>query len=190
MKIERYESPNHGSRGGIKPDMIVVHVSEGYYKSGIEWLCSPKAAASTHFFVSKEGHVAKLVNLNRAAWGNATTYKNAQDLKFYKRSKNPLVNSRPYSANRYTISIECEGFFKTNGGKLTELQEAALIKLIARIIRRVKKIYEIDIPVDTTHIARHCELTPDWKPNCGRGIDTARICEKVKERLEKLEAEA
>jgi N-acetyl-anhydromuramyl-L-alanine amidase AmpD len=184
LKIEKYNSPNHGSRGGIVPDMIVVHTSEGYYKSGIEWLCSTRAQASTHYFVGKEGQVAQLVSLKRAAWGNATTCKSATDPRYYGRSKNALVKARPYSANRYTISIECEGFYSKDGGKLTEKQHKKLSKLIAKIIRRVKKIYGVDIPVDRQHIVSHSELVPFWKPNCGAGIDKERLVKDVQNLLQ------
>ena len=168
-------SPNFGSRGGIIPDMIVLHTSEGYFDSGVDWLCSERSQASTHFFVGKKGQVAKLVNIKNAAWGNATTYKMATDGRYYKKSKNELVSSRPYSANRYTISIECEGIFAKDGGKLTEAQHKAVVKLIKRIIKRVRKVYGTTIPVDRTHIVSHSELAPAWKPNCGTGIDKDRI---------------
>lgn len=186
LKIEKFNSPNHGTRGGMKPDIIVVHTSEGYYESGVEWLCSTKAQASTHYFVGKKGQVAQLVDIQRAAWGNATTVNNPKDGRYYGKSENQLVKKRACSANRYTISIECEGFYKKDGGKLTEEQEKALIKLIAKIIKNVKKVYGVEIPADTLHIARHCELVPAWKPNCGRGIDTDRIARKVKKKLEKV----
>ena len=173
------KSPNFGSRGGVIPDMIVLHTSEGYFDSGVDWLCSPKSQASTHFFVGKKGQVAKLVNIKNAAWGNATTFKNPTDGRYYKRSGNPLVRDRPYSANRYTISVECEGFFSKDGGKLTELQHKALVKLIRRIRKRVQKVYGVEIPLDRVHITSHSDLTPDWKPNCGRGIDIDRILAEV-----------
>ena len=173
------KSPNYGSRGGIIPDMIVLHTSEGYYDSGIDWLCSEKAQASTHFFVGKLGQVAKLVNIKNAAWGNATTFKIATDGRYYKKSKNSLVASRAYSANRYTISIECEGFFSKDGGKLTEEQHRAVVLLIRRIRKRVKKLYGVDIPLDRVHITSHSDLVPAWKPNCGRGIDIDRIIAEV-----------
>lgn len=173
------KSPNFGSRGGIVPDMIVLHTSEGYFDSGVDWLCNPKAQASTHFFVGKKGQCAKMVDLKNAAWGNATTFKIASDGRHYKKSKNELVRSRPYSANRYTISIECEGIFSKDGGKLTEAQHKTVVKLIKKIIKRVKKIYGIDIPIDRTHIVSHSELVPMWKPNCGTGIDKDRIVQDL-----------
>ena len=184
LKFDKYESPNHGSRGGSIPDMIVVHTSEGYYQSGIEWLCSPKAQASTHFFVGKEGQAAQLVNIKRAAWGNATTSKDARDARHYSRSKNKLVRARTASANRYTISIECEGFYSKDGGKLTDKQHKTLVKLIVHIIKRVKKVYGIDIPADRDHIVSHSELVPNWKPNCGAGIDKDRLVRDVQKKLQ------
>jgi N-acetyl-anhydromuramyl-L-alanine amidase AmpD len=168
------KSPNFGSRGGQIPDVIVLHISEGYYDSGVEWLCNPISQASTHFFVAKDGRCAKMVNLNKSAWGNATTYMNKNDKRYYKNSKKKLVNSRPMSANRYTISIEFEGFYR-EGGRLTEEQHRVAVQLILRIRKRVKKVYDYEIPLDREHICSHSELTPLWKPNCGRNIDIDRI---------------
>lgn len=173
------KSPNFGSRGGIVPDMIVLHTSEGYFDSGVDWLCSTKAQASTHFFVGKKGQCAKLVDIKNAAWGNATTFKIATDKRYYKKSKNELVNTRPYSANRYTVSIECEGIFAKDGGKLTEEQHKTVVKLVKRIRKRVKKLYGVVIPIDRKHIVSHSELVPLWKPNCGAGIDKDRIIQDL-----------
>lgn len=176
------KSPNYGSRGGQVPDVIVLHVSEGYYESGIEWLCSEKSQASTHFFVAKDGRCAKLVDLNKSAWGNATTYKVATDKRYYKKSKKKLVNSRPMSANRYTISIEFEGFYK-DGGKLTEEQHKTAVALLIRIRKRIKKLYNFDIPMDREHVCSHSELTPQWKPFCGKNIDIDRLLLDVSKKL-------
>lgn len=168
------QSPNYGSRGGQVPDMIILHVSEGYYDSGVDWLCSNKSNASTHFFIGKKGQVAQLVDIRQSAWGNATTFKNASDSRYYRKSNKTLVNTRAMSANRYTVSIEFEGFYK-EGGQLTEKQHKKAVKLLKHIRKRVKKIYGYTIPMDREHVACHCELTPEWKPFCGKNIDIDRM---------------
>ena len=184
LKIDKSrKSPNFGSRGGQIPDVIVLHVSEGYYDSGIDWLCSPKAQASTHFFVAKDGRCAKLVDLNKSAWGNATTYKVASDTRYYKKSKKKLINTRPMSANRYTISIEFEGFYK-DGGKLTKEQHKTAVSLLLHIRKRVKKLYNYEIPMDKEHVLSHCMLVPQWKPFCGKNIDINKLLIDVNKKLQ------
>lgn len=176
------KSPNYGERGGVKPDMIVLHISEGYYDSGVQWLCNPKSQASTHFFVGKKGQVAQLVDIRKSAWGNATTFKSTTDGRYYKKSKNPLVKARPMSANRYTVSVEFEGFYK-DGGKLTEAQHKKAVSLINHIRKEVKKAYGYEIPLDRTHIVKHCEVAPNWKPYCGKNIDIDRILIDAKAKI-------
>jgi N-acetyl-anhydromuramyl-L-alanine amidase AmpD len=183
LKIDkRRKSPNHGNRGNQKPDVIVLHVSEGYYDSGIDWLCSPKAQASTHFFVAKDGRCAQLVDIEKSAWGNATTYKVSTDKRYYKKSKKKLINTRPMSANRYTVSIEFEGFYK-DGGSLTEQQHKTAIDLLIHIRKQVKKLYNYDIPMDNEHVMSHSALVPQWKPYCGKNIDIEKLLLDVQKKI-------
>lgn len=177
------KSPNFGSRGGQIPDVIVLHVLEGYYDSGIDWLCNPKSQVSVHFVVAKDGRCAKLVDLNKSAWGNATTYKLATDSRYYKKSKKKLINTRPMSANRYTISIEFEGFYK-DGGTLTEEQHKTAVKLLLRIRKRIKKVYNYEIPMNREHVMCHAELVPLWKPYCGKNIDIDKLLIDVNKKLQ------
>lgn len=183
LKIDKSrKSPNYGSRGGQIPDVIVLHVLEGYYDSGIDWLCNPKSQVSVHFVIAKDGRCAKLVNLNKSAWGNATTFKVASDSRYYKKSKKKLVNSRPMSANRYTISIEFEGFYK-DGGKLTKEQHKTAVNLLIHIRKRIKKVYNYEIPMDREHVMAHSEITPCHKPFCGKNIDIDKILLDVNKKL-------
>lgn len=61
-------SPNCGGR--IEPHMIVLHDTAGRLDSGssVSWLCNPKAGASAHFVVERDGSVTQLVDCDRAAW--------------------------------------------------------------------------------------------------------------------------
>lgn len=67
-------SPNHSSRGGADISMIVLHATVGSYDSALGWLCNYVSKASTHYLIRKDGHIARLVYDNRAAWhaGRAT----------------------------------------------------------------------------------------------------------------------
>lgn len=178
MKIKQYKSPNFSSRGGVAPDMIVLHTSEGTFKGGIEWLCRKETEAATHFFVSKKGEVAQLVDIDEAAWGNGTSV-DPNSNKFFGKAKNPLVKARPMNANKYSISIENEGVYAKDGGKLTPEQFKANIELIRFIRSEVKRIYGKDIPISDKNITTHCQITPITKPNCGRGVDLSALVSAV-----------
>jgi N-acetyl-anhydromuramyl-L-alanine amidase AmpD len=164
--LKKWQSPNYNKgRGGWKPDIIVCHISEGYFESGCEWLCNPKAQASAHFFVGRDGRVAQLVDIENIAWGNGTTSK-PKDNRYSGYSNVEAVRLRGGSANNYTISIEHEGKYAQTRGALTEAQTEAAAELIQRIRQDVKRIYGIDIPADRQHIVGHCDIAPRWKPCC------------------------
>jgi N-acetylmuramoyl-L-alanine amidase len=178
MKIKQYKSPNYGERGTVAPDVIVLHTSEGFFQSGIDWLCRPETQASTHFFVSKKGEIAQLVDIKKAAWGNGTSSDPASN-KYNGKAINPLVKVRPANANRYTVSIENEGIYKKDGGKLTPEQFKANVELIRYIRAEVKKIYGKEVPISEKNITTHCRITPATKPTCGLGVDLPALVSAV-----------
>lgn len=73
-------SPNRSTRHGTKIDLLVWHESAGFYKSGVQWLCTPTVRdshgnvlsgpdASCHLFVREDGgEVTQLVPLADKAW--------------------------------------------------------------------------------------------------------------------------
>src|SRR5690349_10918496 len=71
--ITIYKSPNHSSRGGKAPSILVIHATAGGLKGSIDWLCNPANRVSAHYVISKTGQVYQLVDEDRAAWhaGNA-----------------------------------------------------------------------------------------------------------------------
>jgi N-acetyl-anhydromuramyl-L-alanine amidase AmpD len=168
------QSPNWSSRQQMDPDVIVLHVLEGYYDSGIDHLCRKATQAATHFVVGKDGRVAQLVGLRRAAWGNGTDYENPKSNKYNGKSKKKLINSRKANANWFSISIEFEGFYAKDKG-LTEKQHKKAVKLLLHIRKRIKKLYGYYIPLDREHVMAHCEIVPIHKPYCGKNIDIDRI---------------
>lgn len=165
MNIAQYNSPNHMSREGWKPDMITCHICEGTYSGSVSWLCDYKSSVSAHFVVGKNGEVAQLVPMDRAAWANGTSVTKSK-INYYGNSTLSTVRNRKTNANLYTISIEFEGFYAKTGGALTSLQLAAGVELIKYIHNRVLKKYGVNIPFDRQHIVGHCEISPIGKPNC------------------------
>lgn len=164
-KIIQKPSPNQSDRRGWKPDMIVSHITEGNYAGAVSWLCNPVSQASSHFVVSQKGEITQLVPLEMMAWVNGTkTSQSASN--YYGKSKSRLVRDRKTNANYYSIGIEHEGFSYKTGGKLTPEQFKATVWLHKYIMKEVKRIYGIDIPIDKEHLLGHNIIDPIRKPNC------------------------
>lgn len=166
MNIEKKQSPNYTQgRNGYKPDIIVCHITEGAFDGAVSWLTNKQSEASAHFVVSKTGKVIQLVNLEDTAWCNGTSTV-ASDSRYYGKSYIAAVRNRKTNANYCTISIEFEGYSATDKGALPAAQQTAAIELIKHIKSEVKRIYGTDIPFDREHIVGHCDIAPQWKPNC------------------------
>ena len=49
-------------------DKIVIHVTEGAFWGSVRWLQSPRAHASSHYVVARNGRIIQLVHLSDIAW--------------------------------------------------------------------------------------------------------------------------
>lgn len=63
-------SPNAGPRrGGVTPDMIVLHYTAIASAAGArDWLCNPEAEVSAHYLIDRDGAVDQLVDEADRAW--------------------------------------------------------------------------------------------------------------------------
>lgn len=62
-------SPNHGGKFFAPPKYIVLHFTAGSsLSSSTQWLCNPKAKASAHLIIGKDGTVNQLVPFGTVAW--------------------------------------------------------------------------------------------------------------------------
>lgn len=189
LKIETYTSPNTSSRDSWQPDLIVCHICEGYYTGSISWLCNPASGASSHYVVGKDGRVAQLVPLTRMAWVNGTSSTPSSNT-YYGKSLVPVVRNRKVNANKYSIGIEFEGFYKDAKGALTEAQFNAAVELLKHIQSEVKRIYGYTIPLDKDHIWGHCHITPKHKPNCpGQAFPFDRLIAEVNKNQQNVNIE-
>ncbi len=60
-------SPNQSA--GIEPELLVLHYTAGASaESSIAWLTDPRAQASAHVLVARDGSVTQLVPFDRRAW--------------------------------------------------------------------------------------------------------------------------
>lgn len=130
-----------GRKGPYPPDMIVIHVTEGDYRSVRSWFKDPAASVSSHYMVTKTGDVYHFVHESDTAWANGRV----------DHPTSRLVLERPgVNPNWWTISIEHEGDGKH---ELTDPQRAATLDLIRDIQSRHHQITS-----DRKHIVGHHEI--------------------------------
>ncbi len=160
------------------PIIITCHRTCGSFDGAVSWLCNKESQASSHFVVAKDGRVTQLVEIQDTAWCNGTSTTSSNS-KYYKNSKLKAVNSRSDNANSYTVSIEFEGQSNENG-ELTEVQLNTGVELVKFIVSEVKRIYGTDIVISKETLVGHCDITPQWKPNCpGKLFPFEKMIERV-----------
>lgn len=157
MNIQQYSTVNKSGRNGYKPMFICWHIADGTYNGTITWERNSSSQVSSHFVLGKNGEVAQLVPLDMAAWTQGGI----------RNPTHPYVKSHPsVNPNQYCVSIECEGFWKETKGKLTDAQFNSAVELTKHIVSEVKKLYNIDIPVDREHMIGHCEINTVTRSHC------------------------
>lgn len=69
MPILEMPSPNHGPRVGYGPvDILLLHYTGMQSADGaLKWLCDPRSAVSSHYFVFEDGRIVRLVDEGRRA---------------------------------------------------------------------------------------------------------------------------
>ena len=123
-----FPSPNV-TRGRDSVSAVVVHISQGSYQSGIDWLTKPESKASAHLFISPRGEVAQLVSFQDTAWANGLS----DDSGVWRNSRGKVVAPtwallKPgMDPNRHTISVELAGF---STQARPAVQIAALVRLL------------------------------------------------------------
>lgn len=86
---------------------LVEHIAEGSYAGTVAWQRNPSAQVSSHFIVSKTGHIGQMVDTDVTAWTQA-------------------------AGNGHWLSVENEGF---TPGALTDAQIEASAIIYARGVR-------------------------------------------------------
>jgi N-acetylmuramoyl-L-alanine amidase len=145
MEIFKSNSPNFTKgRGGRKIIAIVDHITAGSFPGCLTWMLSSSSKASAHYLVTRAGNIYQLVQDEDTAWANGE----ANNPSWY------LYDGT--NPNRYTLSIEHEGF----DGKLTEEQYQATLWLHRYLIGKH------GLPVDADHIIGHYRIDSVDRPNC------------------------
>lgn len=138
MIITQTPSPNYSKRGGYRPKIIVIHCTDGYFPSDLEWLRNKDSQVSTHYYISPEGEIYQLVNDHLCAWHAGHIVK--PTFKYLKKNTN---------VNRYSLGIEISlkmpnEILLVQWNKLKELVEQLCISY--------------NIPIDRNHIIGHREI--------------------------------
>lgn len=157
MDIKQYSTSNKSSRNGYIPKFICWHIADGTYNGTIGWEQNPASQVSSHFVLGKNGEVAQLVPIDMAAWTQGGVKNPTHTYVRTHQSINP---------NQYCVSIECEGFWKETKGKLTDAQFNSAVELTKHIVSEVKKLYNVDIPIDREHMIGHCEINTVTRSHC------------------------
>ena len=92
-----HPSPHFSDNFTGKPHLIVVHYTAGAsLESSVNWLSDPRAKASAHLVIGKNGDIVQLVPFNKKAWhAGKSSWKGKTNI------------------NKYSIGIELD-----NAGKL------------------------------------------------------------------------
>lgn len=129
-----------------RPIAIVHHIAEGWLRTMEREDFWRSRGSSVHFAVGLNGDIIQLVPLTGAAWGNG----------WVREPSWPLLVSGT-NPNRYTISIEHEGF---TGDPWPEAQLAASAALTAWLLKTIAQ------PPDKLHVIGHREIDSITRANC------------------------
>lgn len=153
MNVIEHPSPNFGPRrGGVVPDMVVVHFTAmATAEAALARLCDPAFEVSAHYLVAEDGRVWRLVDEAERAWhAGAGAWRGAGDL-----------NSR-------SIGIELANTAGLDGfPPFPEPQMMALEGLVDGIMERWG--------VRPEGVIGHSDLAPGRKADPGRKFDWLRL---------------
>ena len=142
MNIIQSPSPNFSGRAGHKPELIVVHCTEGNWASDMGWLRNPASQVSSHYIISPAGEVHQLVSETDSAWHSGRIDKPTANLK--KKPDGSFINP-----NWYSIGIEVS--LRPPAG-MPDVQKTALKELIKLIAEKY------NIAIDRSTIVGHKEI--------------------------------
>jgi len=123
-----------GHRPASAVRLVVVHVVEGTYWGAISWFRNPRARASAHYVVSREGAVAEMVPRWKVAWHAGNGW-----------------------VNRHSIGIEHEGYSAISG-LFTDAEYRSSARLVGSVLRRYR------LPADRRHVIGHAEVRDPFRP--------------------------
>lgn len=148
MTIIKSPSPNFYSRQGYKPELIVVHITEGYFPSDLQYLRNPApiggvGPVSAHDLIAPDGTIHELVDWQYGAW-HAGRVLNPTAKLLKKNWLGSYINPNYYS---YGIEVSCMPPAAPTPMQLTALKE-----------RLKERLTLFQLPTDRDHVIGHREI--------------------------------
>ncbi|MFF9345812.1 N-acetylmuramoyl-L-alanine amidase [Streptomyces sp. NPDC014734] len=131
-------------------DRVVIHVTQGSYRSAVKVFQDPEHGAAAHYVVRRDGHVTQMIR--------------ELDVAFH-------AGNRSY--NERSVGIEHEGFVDRPQDFTAEMY-AASARLTAAICGRY------GIPVDREHVVGHVEVPGADHTDPGKHWDWERYLKLVR----------
>jgi hypothetical protein len=114
--------------------LVVVHITEGTSGGAISWFRNPRARASAHYVVGRDGAVTQMVPDRDVAWHAGNGW-----------------------VNRHSLGVEHEGYTDI-AGTVTDAEYRASAQLVAALLRRSR------LPIDREHVIGHNEVPDPVHP--------------------------
>lgn len=142
--ITKFKSPNFNDRKNNKILFIIIHYTAiKNNNDAISHLCNPKNKVSSHFLISQNGNIFKLVNEKKRAWHAGKAYWNGiRDI------------------NSCSLGIELD--FSNN--KINNKYSNQMIKALIFLLKKFKKKYKIK----SCNILGHSDISPYRKKDPGK----------------------
>ena len=153
MNIIQSPSKNFFGRNGHNPIMIVIHITDGYYPSDLEWLQGKdiRSQVSSSYYIAPNGDIHQLVQDDKSAWHAGVVVNPTANL--LKKEDGTIINPNFYS---YGIEVSIKPSFKMRPDpKETEEQWRSLRELVKYLCEKSS------IPIDRSHIVGHHEIRDD-----------------------------
>jgi hypothetical protein len=151
---------SHYYRGLITPKAAVLHIMEGGLWGSWDWL-ERHVQLSTTFGVGKNGDAWQGVSIFNGAYGNGITYIDGTWRSRSGRQMQPTWHGLvpPVNPNRYTLSIEHEGF---TGQPLTDAMKQTTVAILVACAKLAGwSAYQPGV-----NLIRHADINPVDKDRC------------------------
>lgn len=142
MEILYKPSPNRSPRSSSKIDMIVIHATAGSFEGSLEWMMNPKADASCHYLIAKNGAIVQLVKDEEKAWHAGTSQWKGE-----------------HDCNQFSIGIELANL-NDNKDPYPEVQLKSLATLVHSLMKKHPHISK-------DRILGHSQIAPGRKSDPG-----------------------
>ena len=161
-------------RGGQKMIAVVLHIAAGNLEGVYQWFNNPASKVSAHFCVGKDGTIDQYVSVNDTAYANGLAWQNGEWQNALGKKVTPTWQDiiPQINPNRYTVSIEHEGFPQDTW---TPAMHAANNRLLVWLAEQ----FELAL-VPQHSLIGHGEINPLDKANCpGPHVEYARSAVEV-----------